>query len=58
MHTIVDLQRHAGHADIVRELMDGSAGLLRDVSNLPRDMDWLAYTAKLTVIAERFELHE
>jgi Protein of unknown function (DUF664) len=57
VHTIVDLQRHAGHADIVRELIDGSAGLLRDVSNLPLDMDWLAYTAKLTAIAEQFELN-
>ncbi len=54
VHTIVDLQRHAGHADIVREHIDGSAGLLRKVSNLPRDMDWLAYTAKLTAIAEQF----
>jgi Protein of unknown function (DUF664) len=57
VHTIVDLQRHAGHADIVRELMDGSAGLLRNVSNLPSDVDWLAYTAKLTAIAEQFELN-
>jgi hypothetical protein len=54
VHTIVDLQRHAGHADIVRELIDGSAGLLRDVSNLPSDPDWPAYTAKLTAIAEQF----
>ena len=58
VHAIVDLQRHAGHADIVRELIDGSAGLLRDVSNLPGDMDWLAYTAKLAAIAEQFELDE
>jgi hypothetical protein len=57
VHTIVDLQRHAGHADIIRELFDGSAGLLRNVSNLPSDMNWLAYTAKLTAIAEQFELN-
>jgi hypothetical protein len=57
VHTIVDLQRHSGHADIIRELFDGSAGLLRNVSNLPRDMNWLAYTAKLTAIAEQFELN-
>jgi hypothetical protein len=57
VHTVVDLQRHAGHADIVRELIDGSAGLPRDVNNLPLEMDWLAYTAKLTTIAEQFELN-
>jgi Protein of unknown function (DUF664) len=28
VHTIAEAHRHAGHADIVRELVDGSAGLL------------------------------
>jgi hypothetical protein len=37
VHKIVDLQRHAGHADIVREQIDGSAGLLQQASNLPED---------------------
>lgn len=37
VHKIVDLQRHAGHADIVREQIDGSTGLPRDASNLPGD---------------------
>lgn len=54
VHTLVDLQRHAGHADIVREQIDGSAGLLRDSSNLPGDADWPAYVASLTSIADRF----
>ena len=27
-------QRHAGHADIIRELIDGSAGLLKGHDNL------------------------
>ncbi len=54
VHMIVDLQRHAGHADIVREQIDGSAGLLPDASNLPDDTDWQAYVAKLTALAERF----
>ena len=53
VHKIVDLQRHAGHADIVREQIDGSTGLLREASNLPGDMDWSAYVAKLTALAER-----
>jgi hypothetical protein len=54
VHTIVDLQRHAGHADIVREQIDGSTGLLSGASNLPNGTDWSAYVAKLTALAERF----
>lgn len=53
VHMIVDLQRHAGHADIVREQIDGSVGLLRGNSNLPDDPDWPVYVAKLTALAER-----
>jgi hypothetical protein len=34
VHVIADTQRHAGHADIVRELIDGSVGMLRGVDNL------------------------
>lgn len=34
VHVTADTQRHAGHADIVRELIDGSVGLLRDADNL------------------------
>ncbi len=53
IHTIVDLQRHAGHADILREQIDGSAGLLPQVSNLPEAFDWQAHVAMLTELAER-----
>ena len=35
IHVIADTQRHAGHADIVRELIDGSVGLLDGHDNLP-----------------------
>ncbi len=34
VHVTADTQRHAGHADIVRELIDGSVGMLRGVDNL------------------------
>ncbi|WP_370246488.1 hypothetical protein [Nocardioides sp.] len=44
---------HAGHADILREQVDGSAGLLRHVSKLPTSIDWAASTARLTAIADR-----
>jgi hypothetical protein len=42
VHTITDSQRHAGHADIVRELIDGTAGLLARSTNLP-DYDEAAW---------------
>jgi hypothetical protein len=34
VHVTAETQRHAGHADIVRELIDGSAGLLEVFDNL------------------------
>ncbi|MGQ4715506.1 DinB family protein [Streptomyces anulatus] len=35
VHVISDLQRHAGHADIVRELIDGTVGLRSAARNMP-----------------------
>jgi hypothetical protein len=35
VHVTSETQRHAGHADILRELIDGSAGLLEGHDNLP-----------------------
>jgi hypothetical protein len=41
VHVIAETHRHAGHADIVRELVDGAVGLRRDASNLPAaDQAW------------------
>ncbi|MEU5674618.1 DUF664 domain-containing protein [Micromonospora sp. NPDC047753] len=41
VHVIAETQRHAGHADIVRELIDGTAGLLPRHDNLPPvDESW------------------
>ncbi|HYJ69822.1 MAG TPA: DinB family protein [Nocardioidaceae bacterium] len=54
VHVIVDLARHVGHADIIREEIDGAVGLRADNSNLPDQQDWSAYVAKLTALAERF----
>ena len=34
VHVTAEAQRHAGHADIIRELIDGSAGLLKGHANL------------------------
>jgi uncharacterized damage-inducible protein DinB len=44
VHVIAETDRHAGHADIMRELIDGSAGLRPDALNLPADREiWRAH---------------
>jgi uncharacterized damage-inducible protein DinB len=41
VHTIAEAHRHAGHADIIRELIDGSVGLLNGNDNMaPGDRAW------------------
>ncbi|MCF6743080.1 DinB family protein [Blastococcus sp. KM273128] len=41
VHVVAETHRHAGHADIVRELIDGAAGLRAGGSNLPEvDRAW------------------
>lgn len=43
VHMIAETHRHAGHADIVRELVDGTAGLRADNDNLaPGGPRWWA----------------
>lgn len=55
VHVISDTNRHAGHADILREGIDGAAGLRDSSTNLP-EVDWSTYVARLTRIAEQFPL--
>ncbi|MGW5264577.1 DinB family protein [Microbispora sp. NPDC004025] len=41
VHVIAETNRHAGHADIVRELIDGTAGMRNGNLNLPHgDQAW------------------
>jgi len=49
IHLIAETNRHAGHADLVRELIDGAAGLRLGNDNLaPGDAVWWeAYRQKL-----------
>ncbi len=49
VHITTETHRHAGHADIIRELIDGQAGLRPGATNLPRrDAGWwAAYRAKV-----------
>jgi hypothetical protein len=54
VHVVAETHRHAGHADVVRELVDGSAGLRAGGSNLP-DGDaawWAAYRERLERAAQ------
>lgn len=55
VHMIAETHRHAGHADIVRELIDGAAGLRRGNGNLPpTDVAWrAAYRERLEEVARR-----
>ncbi|WP_214320164.1 DinB family protein [Nonomuraea sediminis] len=49
VHMIGETERHAGHADIVRELIDGATGLIAGKDNMPEvdEMWWKAYHARL-----------
>jgi uncharacterized damage-inducible protein DinB len=41
VHVIAETHRHAGHADVVRELVDGAVGLRSDNDNMaPGDDAW------------------
>lgn len=53
VRVIAETHRHAGHADIVRELVDGSVGELKGKSNLPPgDGAWMEdYRQKLERVA-------
>ncbi|MCM6762228.1 DinB family protein [Rathayibacter sp. ZW T2_19] len=53
VHISVETHRHAGHADIVRELIDGRVGLRREGDNLPEGDAawWEAYRARLESVA-------
>jgi Protein of unknown function (DUF664) len=49
VHMLAETQRHAGHADIIREMIDGQVGLTPGNGNLP-DGDqafWESYAARV-----------
>lgn len=50
-HVVAEVHRHAGHADLVRELVDGSVGLRASTPNVPRQDDddawWESYRDRL-----------
>ncbi len=49
IHMCVETARHAGHADIIRELIDGSAGMKANDPNIPgrNSEEWAAYRYRI-----------
>ena len=55
VHLTTETARHAGHIDIVRELVDQMAGMRDGADNLPDDdYDWAAHVARVQAAADRF----
>jgi uncharacterized damage-inducible protein DinB len=54
VHMIAETHRHAGHADVVRELIDGTVGLRKDNDNMaPGDRAWWErYRSRLEEVAK------
>ncbi len=55
VHVAAETNRHAGHADIIRELIDGAAGLLDGNDNMPTSDStwWQQYRVKLEKTAKQ-----
>jgi uncharacterized damage-inducible protein DinB len=55
VHMIAETDRHAGHADIVRELIDGAAGLRDGNDNMPPGDQgwWESYRSRLERVAQK-----
>jgi hypothetical protein len=47
VHMISETHRHGGHADILREVIDGSVGHRPDFDNLDDRVEWEPYRARL-----------
>ena len=55
VHVSVEVARHAGHADVLRELIDGRAGMSPDNGNLPGrgPAEWAAFRARIEAAARQ-----
>ncbi len=54
VHMVAEVNRHAGHADLVRELIDGAVGLRVDNDNLDvGDDGWQAHHDRVEAAARR-----
>jgi len=54
VHVIAETCQHAGHADIIRELVDGAVGLAAERPNLPSGEKawWTAYRERVERAAQ------
>lgn len=54
VHLIAEINRHGGHADILREQLDGAVGLRQRTSNLPEQDEawWAGYRARVEQAAK------
>ncbi|MBB3677054.1 DinB family protein [Modestobacter versicolor] len=54
VHLTAETHRHAGHADIVRELVDGAVGAREGMSNMGSEdpAQWAAHRARVQAAAE------
>jgi uncharacterized damage-inducible protein DinB len=55
VHVVAETHRHAGHADIVRELIDGATGVRQASPNMPSADQawWESYRDRLEQIAQQ-----
>lgn len=60
VHVLAETNRHVGHADILREQLDGRAGLMRENSNVAEHDDtwWATYRARIEQAAKAAEAYE
>lgn len=60
VHVATEAHRHAGHADIVRELIDGAVGFRQGNQNLPHGDEawWTAYREQVEAAARAADEHD
>jgi len=58
VHMIAETNRHAGHMDVVRELVDGAAGMRPGSTNMPSDDKdyWETHRKRLQDTADQFKV--
>jgi hypothetical protein len=56
---IAETHRHAGHADLVRELIDGATGLGKENDNMPPGDQawWMSYRKRVEDAAQAASNH-
>lgn len=54
VHVVAETNRHAGQLDVLREGLDGAAGMRPDMSNLPEGYDFPGHVSRVQEIADRF----